>query len=68
MALRSPGNEAVGGPQRGQRIATGEDEIGDPGRPQRLLALARPAGEIDVNARRCQRLGGGNRLGSVPQA
>jgi hypothetical protein len=45
MALPSAGNETVGCPQRGERIATGEHEAANAGLRERGLERAGPAGE-----------------------
>ena len=50
MALPSAGNETVGCPQRGERIATCEHEAANAGLHKRGLERARPAGEQEDGA------------------
>src|SRR5262249_61484217 len=65
MALPSAGNETVGCPQRGERIATGEHEAANAGLRQRGLERARPAGEQEHGAGVPQRLRGCDRLARI---
>src|SRR5712691_9334573 len=65
MALPSAGNERVRRVERGKHVATGKDEALDAGGPQRLLAFARPPGEIDTGAGRRESLGGAFGLSGI---
>src|SRR5712691_1324343 len=65
MALPSAGNERVCRLERGKHVATGKDEALDAGGPQRLLAFAWPAGEIDAAAGRRECLGGAFGLAGI---
>ena len=58
MALPSAGNETVGCPQRGERIATGEHEAANAGLRERDLERAGPASEEEHGAGVPQRLRG----------
>src|SRR3954471_11921341 len=50
MALTSTGNEIVGRPQRGEGIASGENEARHAGLRERRLERTRPAGEPNRSA------------------
>src|SRR5262249_2602959 len=58
MALPSGGNETLGCPERGERVATSENEGGNAGLRELVLQRAGPPGEPNQSARAAQSLRG----------